>query len=79
MSDTMCKVCECWMSIPDGKEPTDYCEDCVCDVLGETEAKLNDARAAMSAAHGLLSPLGNQPVPSVMAIREALSILRRSQ
>lgn len=35
-------------------------------------------RCAIHAATGLLAPLGNQVIPSVMAIREALDILRRA-
>jgi len=35
-------------------------------------------RCSIHAAHGLLAPLGNQVNPSVMAIREALDILRRA-
>lgn len=35
-------------------------------------------KRAIHAAHGLIAPLGNQPVPSVLVIREALDILRRA-
>lgn len=38
--------------------------------------KLDSIKRSVHAAHGLLAPLGNQVTPSVMAIREALSILR---
>lgn len=38
--------------------------------------ELDLVKAAVHAAHGLIAPLGNQPTPSVMAIREATSILR---
>lgn len=42
----------------------------------ELKTALDSKRAAVHAAHGLLAPLGNQVIPSVLAIREALSILR---
>lgn len=39
-------------------------------------ADVSNVRSKVHAAHGLLYPLGNQVTPSVMAIREALQILR---
>lgn len=38
--------------------------------------KLLAAKRAIHAAHGLLAPLGSQPTPSLLAIRETLAILR---
>jgi len=40
----------------------------------ELQIERDDALAAIHAAHGLLSPLGNQPTPT-LAIREATQIL----
>lgn len=46
--------------------------------MKELRDKLISAKASIHAAHGLISPLGNQVTPSVMAIREATSILRNA-
>ena len=48
------------------------------EAIKELRDKLIRSQAAIHAAHGLLSPLGNQVTPSVIAIREALSILRNA-
>lgn len=46
--------------------------------MKELRDKLITAKAAIHAAHGLIAPLGNQVMPSVIAIREATSILRNA-
>lgn len=33
----MCKRCQVWMSIDVGMDPTDYCNDCVWEVLDATQ------------------------------------------
>lgn len=42
----------------------------------ELKSKLDSALQRIASARSLLAPLGSQPVPSVLAIREALQILR---
>lgn len=39
-------------------------------------AERDHLQSSIHAAHGILSPLGNQVTPSLMAIREAIQILR---
>lgn len=40
------------------------------------QRQTDEARQRIACARGLLAPLGNQPIPSILAIREALNILR---
>lgn len=48
--------------------------------MNETILRRNSQlEAAVHATHGLLVPLGNQVTPSVLAIREAISMLKSTQ
>lgn len=38
--------------------------------------EVSNLKCGIHAAHGLIAQLGSQPIPSVLAIREAISILR---
>lgn len=45
------------------------------DLLLDCREHITRFEASIHAACGLLKPLGNQPIPSVLAIREAVAIL----
>lgn len=51
-------------------------QDDMAKEIAQLRAERSDLLADISAAHGLIAPLGNQATPSVLAIREATSILR---
>jgi hypothetical protein len=48
----------------------------IADVIKAQERIILNLRSDIHAVHGLLAPLGGQPIPSVIAIREALRILK---
>lgn len=48
----------------------------IASVIRKLELNNSRLRQSISASHGLIAPLGNQAIPSVMAIREATQILR---
>lgn len=50
----------------------------VAEYIRQLERERSALKQHIHAAHGLIAPLGSQPVPSVMAIREAISILKAS-